>query len=373
MVGFLEVKMKKRIVILLLALMMVLAACGEKPLTKEEGVFYGTFDTMIMFVSYTKTKEEFNEQYAFVESEFKRLHNLYDGFNQHEGITNIYELNKNAGKGPMKVEKDLFDLIKFSIDNYEKTNGKMNIALGSVTKIWMDARNRNSELGTDHTHEGEDHDHESEIYIPTMDELNEANKHTNIKDILLDEANMTVELKDPLMRLDVGAIAKGYATELVIDGLKDKGVKHASINAGGNVRTIGTPGDGRPKWGLAIQNPDENNSDYLEVLYIGETSLVTSGDYQRYFEKDGVRYHHIIDPDTLMPKTLYNSVSIITEDSGLADYLSTTLYLVDKKEAEQILSRFDEEINVLWYSKEEGKTNTKGLDEFMESKGAQAK
>lgn len=366
---------KRRIIMLLLALMMLLVACGDKPLVKHDGVFYGTFDTMIMYASYTKTKEEFDEQYNFVESEFKRLHNLYDGFNPREGLNNIHEINNNAGKGPIKIEKDLFDLLKFSKENYEKTNGKMNIALGTVTKIWMDARNHNSELETGHTHDGESHDHgnEEEIIIPTMEELNEANKHTNIDDIILDEANMTVELKDPMMRLDVGAIAKGYATELVIKGLKEKGVDHASINAGGNVRTIGVPGDGRPKWGLAIQNPDENVSDYLEVLFIGETSLVTSGDYQRYFEKDGVRYHHIIDPDTLMPKTLYNSVSIITEDSGLADYLSTTLYLVDKDEAQEILSRYDEEINVLWYSKDEGKTNTPRLDQYMESKGATAK
>lgn len=355
--------MKKRIgLVFALAFTLLLTACSkETKLTKMDKMFYDTFDTSILYVSYVKDEKDFEKEYEYVESNFQRLHKLYDGFRSYDGITNIKTINENAGKGPIKVDDDLFSLIKFSKDNYEKTNGKLNIAMGPVIKLWTDARNYNSDLPED------------EMIVPSMEELNAANTHTNIDDIILDEANKTVELKYEDMMLDVGAIGKGYATELIAQGLKEMGVTHGSINAGGNVRTIGTPGDGRSTWGLAIQNPDLEAKDYLEVLYIGETSLVTSGDYQRYFEKDGIRYHHIIDPVTLQPESVYNSVSIITESSAIADYLSTVLYLSSKEEAKAILDKYDEDINVLWNTVGENKSFTDGLKQYMSSEGATSK
>lgn len=352
--------MKKIISIaMLLSAIFVLSACGEKELQKHSKVFYDTFDTSITYLAYTESESEFEDQATFVESEFRRLHDIFNGYNPGVDHTNVYDLNSKAGQGPVQVDQELFDLLKFSKDNYEKTDGKLNIAMGAVTSLWTQARNQNVDM------------EEADIIIPSDEDLQAANQHTNIDDLILDEANLTVELRDPEMSLDVGAVAKGYATELVAKELMEKGITHASINAGGNVRTIGTPGDGREKWGLAIQNPDLSASDYLEVLFIGQTSLVTSGDYQRYFEKDGVRYHHIIDPETLKPKSLYNSVSIITEDSGIADFLSTSIFLSTKEEAEEILKNYPG-AEVLWYSEAEGKTNTPGLDQYMQSKGAKS-
>lgn len=360
--------MKKTIkVSLLLVFVLILGACSKK-LEARDKIFYETFDTSIRYLSYTASEKEFEEEYQLVYDEFNRLNKLYDNFNTYKGLTNVKSLNENAGKGPIKVEDDLFNLIKFSIDNYEKTNGRLNIAMGSVIKLWTDARNHNMDQGLDIENNHNEIPEEDKI-IPSDSQLKQAGEHMDIKNIVLDETNKTVEIKDPNMLIDLGAVAKGYATELVAQKLEEKGVKHASINAGGNVRTIGSPGDGRKNWGIGIQNPDLKSQDNLEVLFIGETSVVTSGDYQRYFTKDGVKYHHIIDPDTLKPNGEFSSVTIVTRDSGLADYLSTVIFLSSKEEAEKIISNY-EDVKVLWYSNKDGMSFTKDLAQFMKSEGA---
>lgn len=354
-------------IILLLIFVIGLSSCSKK-LEVHDKMFYETFDTSIRYLSYTVSEKDFEKEYTLVQEEFTRLNKLYDNFNTYKGITNVKTLNDNVGKGPMKVDDDLFNLIKFSIDNYEKTDGKLNIAMGRVIKLWTDARNHNMDqsLNLEDNHEEIPEDQK---IIPSDDELKKAGQHMDIKNVILDEKNKTVELKDPEMLLDFGAVAKGYATELVAKKLEKQGVKHASINAGGNVRTIGTPGDGRDKWGIGIQNPDMKKKDNLEVLFIGETSVVTSGDYQRYFTKDGVKYHHIIDPKTFKPAGEFNSVTIVTKDSGIADYLSTVIFLSSKEEAEKIIKNFDD-VKVLWYSEKDGKSFTKDLAKFMKSEGA---
>lgn len=362
--------MKKRLNILVivgLIIVMTLSAC-QKKLELYRDTFYETFDTSIDYLSYKESKEAFSKEFSMVQKEFERLHKLYDNFRNYDGITNVKTINDNAGKGPVKVEKDLFDVIKFSKDNYDKTNGKMNIAMGNVIKLWNDARIHNTNGGKIVG----DSIAEKDKILPSKAQLDEVRKHMDINDVIIDEKNLTVELKDPQMTIDLGAIGKGYATELVAKKLEENGTKHASINAGGNVRAIGTPGDGRKTWGFGIQNPDLGSSENLEELFIGETSLVTSGDYQRYFEKDGKKYHHIIDPNTLYPGGEFSSVSIVTKDSGVADLLSTVIFLSSKEEAKSILENY-KDVGVIWYSKDGVKTSTDNIKEFMKSEGAKPK
>ena len=361
--------MKK--IIIIFAMLLLLVGCqnnNEKDNnqnTKLENVekysktFYDTFDTVIQYTEFTDSEEKFEENAAFVEQEYIRLHKLYDNYREYEGINNVMTINQNDGKEAIQVDKDLFNLIKFSIDNYDKTLGYTNIAMGSVLEIWHDVREEN---------QGKD---DSETILPDEEELKEASKHTDIKFVVLDEENMTIKIEDPKVSLDLGAVAKGYATELIAKELEDKGIQYASINAGGNVRTINTPGPDRKTWGIALQNPDLDSDDYLEVLFIeGSNSVVSSGDYQRLFMNDGKRYHHIIDPNTLWPENRYRSVSVVTKDSGLADLLSTAIFLATPEEAEQIISNFDDEIRVLWSTDDEI-TYTPNMESLMQSKGAE--
>lgn len=348
------VKMKKKFLIIL-ALVLFLVGCGQKPKEKYSKMFYDTFDTQIQYLEYAESEDKFNENFKFVKEEFTRLHKLYDNYKNYEGINNVKTINDNAGKEPVKVDKDLFDLIKFSKENYEKTLGKVNIAMGSVLRIWHDVRENNEGV------------EESKTIIPTQKELEEANKHTDINAIELNEKDMSVFIKDPEVSIDLGSTAKGYAVEFISKKLEDKKIESASINAGGNVKTIGKKPDGKP-WKIALQNPDLESTEYLDILDLdGTMSVVTSGDYQRFFMHKGKRYHHLIDPKTLQPALIYRSVSIVTEDSGLADLLSTALYLSDQDEAKKILENYKEKINVLWATDTE-KWNTEGLDNILEFK-----
>lgn len=345
----------KKILLTVLALLIFLVGCGEKQKEKHSKMFYDTFDTQIQYLEYAESENKFNENYKIVQDEFTRLHKLYDNYRNYDGVNNVKTINDNAGKEPVKVDKDLFELIKFSKDNYKNTLGKVNIAMGSVLEIWHDVREKNEGLD------------ESETTIPSQAELEEANKHTDINSIVLNEKDMTVYIEDPKVSIDLGATAKGYAVELVAKKLEAMNVENASINAGGNVRTIGKKPDGKA-WKIALQNPDLSSDQYLDIVNLdGSQSVVTSGDYQRFFMHDGKRYHHLVDPVTLQPALLYRSVSIITEDSGLADLLSTALYLSNEEETNKILENFKEQIDVIWAT-DSDKWNTKGLDNKLESK-----
>ena len=176
-----------------------------------------------------------------------------------------------------------------------------------------------------------------------MEILTEANKHTDINKMILDEQASTVYLEDKEMSLDVGAIAKGYATEqAALAGENKEGITAMLLSIGGNVRSIGEKGNDEGPWKVGVQNPDkEDGTNLLHTVALVESSLVTSGDYQRYYFVNGKRYHHIIDPETLMPADHYRAVSIITKDSGIADGLSTACFIMPLDEAKALIEKID--------------------------------
>lgn len=327
---------------------------GEK-WYKNKGTFYDAFDTVIQLTGYTKDEETFKQAFALCQSEFQRLHKLFDNYHEYDGVTNLMTLNRTASKAPVKVEEELFSLLRFSKDNYDKTLGKVNIAMGKPLAIWHDLRET---VTAQHEHDPAGAG--KTIALPTKEALEEANRHGNLDDLVLDEANKTVQIRDPELQLDAGAVAKGYATELVAKKLQAAGLEHGIISAGGNIKTIGSPVDDRAQWKVGIMHPRPEQKDVLAtVLVSGDTAMVTSGDYQRYFELDGVRYAHIIDPETLFPAKRYTSVSIRTADSGLADYLSTALFIADENEAQQILAHYrDAGVDVVWVDQQMNVTAT---------------
>lgn len=157
--------------------------------------------------------------------------------------------------------------------------------MGSVLSIWHEYR----EAGLKDP---------SRAQIPDMQKLQQAAQHTDLEQVQIDPQASTVYLPDQEMSLDVGAIAKGYATKRLAETLEEAGVTSALLSLGGNVETIGTKADGKP-WRVGVQNPDTSAAQsYLKVVNLNDSCLVTSGTYQRYYEVDGVRYHHIINPDT---------------------------------------------------------------------------
>jgi FAD:protein FMN transferase len=316
----------KKLMALFTALVLVvfLPACSTAPTTvagpqKYEAEFLELFDTLTTLVGYADSKVAFEAEAAAVKADLLVYHQLYDIYHSYPGITNMKDLNDKAGQGPVKVDQKIIDLLKFGQYAYTLSGGQVNIAFGAVLRIWHDYR----EAGLADP---------ANAQVPDLADLQKASQHTAITDMVIDEVNQTVELKDPGMRLDVGAIAKGYATEMAARAAMARGVKHLLMSVGGNVRAIGYRNDTNEVWRVGIENPEKADSDYLSIVSIHDLSVVTSGVYERYYEVNGKRYHHVIDPDTLFPENNYLSVTILTEDSGLADALSTALFNMSYEE-----------------------------------------
>jgi hypothetical protein len=199
-------------------------------------------------------------------------------------------------------------------------------------------------------------------------------KDADINKVIIDVENSTVYLEDPKMSLDVGSVAKGFATEIAAEEIEAAGLKSGIISAGGNVRVIGKPLDGvRDRWGIGIQDPskavisDEDNT--LDIVFLNNESVVSSGDYERFYVVDGKKYHHIIDPETLMPGTYYKQVTIVTQHSGAADMLSTGVFLLPFEESRKLVESLDG-VEALWVMPDGKIEATDGLKKMLHSLGA---
>lgn len=301
-------------VLIMILLVFSLAACSSSKDEKKryEAEFLMLFDTVTQVIGYAGSEEEFNEHVSMIYDGLREYHQLYDIYNDYDGISNIKKINDKAGIEPVLVDRKIIDLILFSKELYEITDGKVNIAYGAVLRIWHDHR----EAGIEDPENAK---------LPNQQQLQEASMHTDINQVIVDEKNSTVYLADPEMRLDVGAIAKGYATEQVARAATEKGLENALISVGGNVRSIGTRSDGT-LWRIGIQNPFDEGGDDIRKIHLRDSALVTSGIYERYYIVNGIQYHHIIDPDTLYPAAYFESISVLCPDSGMADALSTSIF-----------------------------------------------
>ena len=309
---------------------------NEPQKTLYSASFITLFDTVTVIKGYEETKEEFSAVVQEVFDVLEGYHKMFDIYYEYSGINNLCTVNKKAGE-PVEVSSEMLDMLEFCIDMHEKTSGKVNVAMGSVLSIWHDYR----EEGISYPEEAR---------LPSAEELEKANEHTDISNIKIDREASTVTLLDSELKLDVGAIAKGYATELAAKFLEEKGKTGYLLSVGGNIRTVGQKSDGSP-WKLGVEDPfsAEGQDEYVCKLSVsGGYSLVTSGNYQRYYTVDGKRYHHIIDPDTLFPNDRYTLVSVITRESGVADALSTALFNMSVEDGKALLSQLDG-ANAVWY------------------------
>lgn len=321
--------------VLTVSMLLSCSGPGEK---RYEASFLELFDTASVVVGYAKSEDDFTKYSQKVYDELKVYNELFDIYNDYDGINNIKTINDNAGIKPVKVDKKIIDLLSFSEEMYEKTDGKVNVAFGAVLSLWHDHR----EAGLNNP---------DRATLPDYEELKKQNEHTNIEDMIIDKNASTVYLQDGSMSLDVGAIAKGYAVEQVSLFIQKEGMKNGMISVGGNVRTFGEKYDEKGKrvpWTVGIQNPDTSSDrKSLYDLHLSGYSLVTSGVYERYYVVDGKHYHHIIDPETLMPAKYFLSISIVCKDSGMADALSTAVFNMPYEEGSKMVEGL-KGVEALW-------------------------
>ncbi len=308
--------MLKRIISVAIVITIILGtcSCGSEEPKRYEAQFLNLFDTVTTIVAYSQDEEKLAEQVQWIYDELEIYHQLFDIYNEYPGVKNIKTINDHAGIAPVKVDQKLIDLLIFSKEMHGLTHGKVNVAFGSVLSIWHNYREQgieNPDLSR----------------LPSRLELEEAALHTDIEKVIIDTARSTLYLEDEKMLIDVGAVGKGYALEQVAKKAEEQGITNMLISLGGNVCALGGKyGDDTP-WNVGVENPDkESETGTIATVYLLDQSIVSSGDYQRYYTVGGKKYHHIIDPDTLMPTAYYKSVSIICNSSGIADALSTAIF-----------------------------------------------
>ena len=339
----------------ILGLLVVLTGCpetadtGKTPKTKGK-VYITYFDTVSYVYSYAgDSDEQFNENCDGVSAILEEYHNLFDIYYEHSGVVNLCTLNKNAGGEAMVVDEKLIDFLLYAKELYTLTNGEMNVMMGSVLRLWHDCREA---AGKD----------PKSACIPSEEALANAAQHVDFASLEIDEQNSTVRISDPEASIDVGALGKGYATEKAAQYLKEKGAESYVLNIGGNIRIIGQKPDGSG-WLTGIKNPHDPDY-YVKYITISDVSCVTSGDYERYYTVNGVRYHHIIDKDTLMPSEYFSLITVITPDSALADALSTALFCMSYEDGLALVNSIDG-VEVFWIDRNGNQYMTEGFSALV--------
>lgn len=314
----------KRFFPLLLALALLLCGCDGARTEQQQytATFLTVFDTVTTVVGRDTSEEAFTEKAQAVHDGLLVYHQLFDIYHEYEGLNNLKTINDHPGEA-IEVDRAVIDLLTDCKAYYELTDGRVNAAMGSVLQLWHEARNDGL-------------DDPMHAYLPDAEALAEAAKHTSWDSVVIDPENSTVTITDPALRLDVGAIAKGWSVQRVAETAPEG----LLISVGGNVCATGPKDESGTPWVVGVQDPD-GGSAYLNTLYLTESSMVTSGDYQRTYLVDGEFYHHIIDPDTLYPGRLWRAVTVVCPDSGLADALSTALFLLPMEEGQKLLDACD--------------------------------
>ena len=214
----------------------VLAGCAAKPqkeLTRYSTIFYDVFDTVTQVIAYCESEEEFTKQMEALHADLISYNQLYDIYNDYDGVVNVKTINDNAGKAPVQVDDRILSMLELAQKMYDTTNGKLNVAMGSVLNIWHNYREA-----------AESHQNEADNTLPTQEELEAAAQHCDINNVVIDEQAKTVYLADPEMSLDVGSVGKGYAVEMVCQAAQARGLTSALVSVGGNLRAIGKKPDG---------------------------------------------------------------------------------------------------------------------------------
>ncbi|MBP1558623.1 MAG: FAD:protein FMN transferase [Oscillospiraceae bacterium] len=338
----------KRLLFLFVAMVMLAgcAAPADQPEQKQyNATFLDIFDTVTTVVGRAESEEAFAEKAKQVHDDLLEYHQLFDIYHEYDGITNLKTVNDKAGTEPVKVDGRIIDLLRDCKQYYELTGGRVNAAMGSVLALWHNARSDGI-------------NDPANAVLPDASALEAAAQHMNFDDVIIDVQASTVFFADPDLRLDVGAIAKGWATQRVAEAAPEG----LLISVGGNVCATGPKDSQGTPWVVGIQNPD-GSENHLHTLYLDKGSVVTSGDYQRTYLVDGKLYHHIIDPDTLYPSEYWRSVTVVCPDSGLADALSTALFILPLEEGQALLKECDAQ--AMWVDREAKLYYSEGFQELI--------
>lgn len=314
-------------------LCLFLFGCSEsdkRPISKNEFLM----DTICTITLYEGDAEVIDDAFDYVRSYEKLLSRTVED-------SDISKINENSGKEPVKVDPDTAEVIKKGIHYGDITHGKFDITIEPISSLWnfgqKDAR------------------------VPEQSEIDERLPLINYRDITVNDDN-TVMLNYEGQGIDLGAIAKGFIADKLKEHMIEKGVKSAVIDFGGNVVCIGEKPDGEP-FKVGIQNPFLNRNEVYGIIEVKDKSVVSSGIYERFVEKDGVKYHHILDPKTGMPfENMIEQVTIISDKSVDGDGLSTSLFALGIEDGLELINGM-EGVDAMFITKDDRVYKTEGFDE----------
>jgi Membrane-associated lipoprotein involved in thiamine biosynthesis len=253
----------------------------------------------------------------------QRVFDIENKMSAFKADSDIGRLNRNAGQKDVVLSSETIQLLMTAQELSNRLEGAFDITVRPLVELWGIGKKKN--------------------YIPEKAEIHEKSKLVNGKDLILDEKTNSAFLKQIGQCVDLGGIAKGYAADEVKRILVEGGVTSAMINLGGNVITIGLRPDNIP-WQVGIQNPLAPTGTYVVKLGINNQTIVTSGSNQRFFIKDGIRYHHILDPRTGMPaQSGLLSVTVVGECSMVLDALTTALFIMGLEKGLELIKKFQAE------------------------------
>ena len=278
----------------------LLAGCENQSAQSVRETYLDLFDTVTTLTVYAADEADVSQ---IAQDSYARLNDVFDAYAPHEGVDGLYQLNSADGEWAT-VDADLMNLLLLC-RSWRDRAPELDVTRGALFELWRAFR-------------------DGERGLPTYDELAAAYAHGGWENVEIDEAGLRARLLDPEMRLDLGAVAKGYSAGKLAEALEAAGYESYIIDAGGNVVT----GAREDPFVIGVTNP--RGDGLVLKLSMEHRAAVTSGDYQRYRELDGVRYHHIIDTATLYPADHgIAQVTVVSPDSAYADFLSTTIFLMD--------------------------------------------
>lgn len=305
--------MKRRYISIVLTFCLLLLSGCTTPVSKDSisksGIF---FDTLIS-IKLWGTNDS-----SILEHCFKLCSEYENKFSRTIPESEISKINQSNGV-PVEVSDETVELIKKALYYSELSNGAFDITIAPLSSLW-DFKNN-----------------DGNVPAPTL--IQEAKSHVNYKNVVVD--GNTVQLLDPKAALDLGGIAKGYIADRLKEYLEKEGVKHAMINLGGNVLTVGNKPDGKP-FHIGIQKPFGEQNETIASIPVDDRSVVSSGVYERYFKKNGKIYHHLLDSSTGYPKeSNLLSVTIISDSSADGDALSTACFILGLENGLKLINQLD--------------------------------
>jgi FAD:protein FMN transferase len=259
---------------------------------------------------------------ASIDAVMAEMRHIDDLMSHYKPESQLSQINQHAADAPVVVDKELFDLIKLSTHYSEITEGAFDITYASVGYLYNYPKH----------------------IRPTEEQIKAALPAVNWRNMKFDDAHHSVFFEHKGMRIDVGGIGKGYAVDRGIEILQKRGIQHAVVTAGGDSRIIGKriAADGSEReWLVAIRHPDDPNK-VVTRIPLSDAAMSTSGDYERYFDENGVRYHHIIDPRTGHSASMVRSATIIGPTATQTDGMSKTAFVLGAEKALEIINRMPE-------------------------------